>query len=221
MSSQSWRFWIKRTGFAPDNTSWPRIFGMSPELLSICAWTLLKMGVTFVVGNPIMVLHVRPTITLDTASLVLNNQLPVRTGSAGELLNARALGRIINEIFEAVAFGGLWGGIVGKILASWTRSWRFLFKTFLGCRPIIDIPFGFAVATSAADISVQIEEFTYKWRVQGSPIKINFLECNTFFTGSLRKLSVASLMRWPPMPVIKSFAIFFVFASCRTIWFED
>ena len=40
-------------------------------------------------------------------------------------------------------------------------------------------------------------------------------EWHTFFTRSLRKLTITSLMRCPPVPIVKSFAILFSFAFCR------
>ena len=160
------------------------------------------MGVTSPIRNPIVTFHVGPTIALKSSLRVFNHQLPIRTRPPGKLFKTSPLWRIKDVVFEAVAFGSSRSGIVGEILAGRTGSRRLLFETLLTLGPIVNVPFGFAVTAGAAAIRVQVKEFTS-------------------FTGTLRELSVTSLMGRPPVPIIEPFTVLFILTPGTAVGFED
>jgi len=124
------------------------------------------------------------------------------TGAAGVEFHAGACGRVVDEILKTVALGSLGGDIECKVLSNRTRTRRLLFETLVGFLPIINRPFRTTMAAGQTGVRIQVEQLT-------------------FLTRPLRELPVAPLMRSPPMPIVKSFAVFLVFTLTSSIAREE
>ena len=138
---------------APNDASWAFFLGgVFAKLLVFFARTSLVMRVTFAVRLPVVILQERAAIASQDVPRPRDDELAVRTRTAGVQFDACSLKRVEDEVFEAAAFGCPRGRVVSKVLAHGTRSFGFLLVTVARSTVVIHFPFRTAVTPSFTGI---------------------------------------------------------------------
>ena len=141
----------------------------------------------------------RPAVTGQLGGgWVRHHHMTRGTGTLGLQLHTASTGGGEHVALEAAALCPPAGGVVSEVLTLPAGAWGLLFKALVQCGPVVSLPVLPAVTASSALLGVQVEEL--------APL-----------TGALGELSVAPLVRGPPVPVVKPLAVFLLLAVAGTL----